>query len=236
MLVTIRPMLAKLIALEGADKMGKATQSRQLAHVLRRWGDRVKLVEVPVNDGITYRLIYWMLRNGAARRYPNAFQFAMFVNKFVFQATKMLWYRLTNEFIVLDRWSLSGFVYGEAAGVNYVLNVLMYMLLVKPHMTIVIDGLPLSRKEEQDDVHERDDKLQATVRELYRLWVSLNPENHAIVDNSGGRDAVHERITGALLDEFDERDIPMLSFHATTLRYTRELSAQHPEGSQHDKV
>lgn len=190
-------MFAKLIAIEGPDKSGKFTQSHLLAHTLRRYGDRVKLVEVPFNDKATHRLIYWMLRNGTAKRFPNLFQFVQFANKFVFQWTYLLWLRLTCAFVVLDRWSLSAIVYGDATGVNRTVNRIMYRMLVRPTVTVVLHGSSFKRKT-VDDVYEKDSDMQFAVRRGYYDWVQAHPSDHELIDNQGTQDEVHERILSAV--------------------------------------
>lgn len=190
-------MFAKLVAIEGPDKVGKATQSRMLAHVLRRYGARVALVEVPFNDRVTHRLIYWMLQNGLVKRFPNLFQFIQFINKFVFQLTYLLWLRLTCACVVLDRWSLSAIVYGDATGVNRTLNRVLYWLLVRPDITVVLHGSSFKRKS-IDDAYEKDSDLQVVVRRGYYDWVQSHPADHVLINNQGTKDEVHERILAAV--------------------------------------
>ena len=190
-------MFAKLVAIEGPDKVGKQTQSQMLAHVLGRYGDRTALVEVPFNDRVTYRLIYWMLKHGQAKRYPNLFQFVQFLNKFVFSWTYLLWLRLTCAYVVLDRWSLSAIVYGDATGVNPTFNRILYWLLTKPTLTVVLHGSSFKRKE-ADDVYEKDTDLQKAVRKGYYDWAQEHPFDHELIDNQGTKDEVHERIMDAV--------------------------------------
>lgn len=186
-------MFAKLIAIEGADRTGKATQSKQLAHALRMYGDRAVRVEVPFNDKVTHGLIYWMLHNGLAKRWPNLFQFVQFMNKFVLQVTYLLFLRMTCDFVVLDRWSLSAIVYGDATGVNRTFNRLLYHLLVRPHVTVVLHG-PSFKRNTVADVYEKDSDLQKNVRRGYYDWVQAHPSDHELVDNQLGIDAVHDSI------------------------------------------
>lgn len=186
-------MLARLVVVEGPDKVGKATQTQLLVHTLRRYGDRVTRVEVPYNDRLTYRLIYWMLRTGKAKTYPNAFQFVQFVNKFIFQWTVLLFLRLTNDVIVFDRWSLSAIVYGDATGVNPAFNRVLYHLLVRPDVTVVLHGASFKRAT-VDDVYEKDSNLQVAVRKGYYAWAMEHPEDHELVDNQGTQGEVHERV------------------------------------------
>lgn len=190
-------MLAKLVAIEGPDKVGKQTQTKMLAHALRRYGDRVAQVEVPFNDKATHRLIYWMLRTGRAKTYPNAFQFVQFLNKLVFQWTVLLFLRLTNDYVVLDRWSLSAIVYGDATGVNSTFNRVLYHLLARPAATLILHGSPFKRNT-VDDVYEKDSDLQVAVRKGYYGWAMEHPEDHDLINNQGTKDEVHDRITSAV--------------------------------------
>lgn len=186
-------MLAKIVVIEGPDKCGKATQSSLLTHVLGRYGDRAVRVEIPFNDGLTHRLIYHMLKNGQAKRWPNLFQFIQFLNKFIFQWTWLLWLRLSYDWIVLDRWKLSAIVYGNATGTNRFLNDLMYGLLKNPDVTLVLLGSSFKRAT-VDDVYEKDTELQVRVRDGYRSWAQHHPFDHEVIDNQGTRDEVHARI------------------------------------------
>jgi thymidylate kinase len=138
-----------------------------------------------------------MLRNGQAKLYPNMFQFVQFLNKFVFQWTYLLWLRLTCDVVIMDRWSLSAIVYGDATGVNWTLNRILYWLLVKPDVTVVLHGSSFKRKT-VDDVYEKDSALQLTVRKGYYDWVQENPDDHELIDNQGTKDEVHERILSAI--------------------------------------
>lgn len=199
-------MFAKIIAIEGPDKVGKQTQTEMLAHALRRYGDRVALVEVPFNDGATHRLIYWMLRAGHAKANPNLFQFVHFLNKVIFQWTYLLWLRVTCDFVVLDRWSLSAVVYGDATGTNAVFNRVLYCLLKQPHLTLVLHGPSFKRNSTVDDFYERDTDLQKAVRRGYHDWVQQHPFDHELVDNQGTKDEVHDRIYDAVMSMDDELD------------------------------
>lgn len=194
-------MVARLIVVEGADKVGKETQSKMLAHSLSRYGDRVKLTEVPFNDHITYRTIYWMLRNGQAKKLPNAFQTLQFLNKLFFQFTLLAWYMLTNDYVVLDRWKLSSIVYGDATGANGALNRFLNWFLFNPDITVVIHGRSYKRGSSvDDDSYEKDSDLQLTVKEAYKEYVTQHVSDHALIDNRAEKDEVARRIRHAVMD------------------------------------
>ncbi len=190
---------AKIVALEGPDRVGKKTQSLLLRDALQAMEHSATVVESPINDNMTHDLIRWMLKNGTAKRYSNIFQLAQFVNKLVFQFTGMLWLRATNDFIVLDRWSTSGVVYGKATGANTALCSLLSKLLVKPDITLVL----LNSSHHRDDVmdvYESDSKLQDSVRLLYRLWAAENQDCAEVLEDVGPPEDVHEEVIGMLED------------------------------------
>jgi len=192
--------MAIIIAIEGADRCGKQTQSRMLTDALRTRGYSVEQVEVPVAGGATYRLIYWMLGNGAAKRYPNLFQFVQFVNKLVFQFTRLVWFSMVCDYVVFDRWSLSSVVYGNATGTNKVFVRFLYELLVKPDLTVILHGP--RHTNDVEDVYESDTQLQRDVRAGYHDWAQRYPLSHDLIDNRGTREEVHARVMYAL--GFDE--------------------------------
>jgi thymidylate kinase len=192
-------MFARFIAIEGPDKVGKTTQATKLVSSLGPTG-AVK-VKVPFNDGITHRLIYWMLKNGTAMSCPNIFQTIQFLNKFLCQAFLMPWCWLMNDFVVVDRWMASFIVYGKAGGANELWTSFLSLFLVRPYHTVVMMGpCYASRNERKDDVYESDDVMQKCVRDGY---VSLLHGKHDCSFVMTGcqpddREGVHGQIVAAL--------------------------------------
>ena len=191
---------ATILVIEGPDKVGKQTQSNMLVAKLRKDNYKVKLVEVPVKSWITFSLIYWMLRRGYAKSWPNVFQTLQFLNKWFFQF-KLLCFRWFYDYIVFDRWALSAIVYGDAGGANKTYNRFLYWFLRKPDVTMVLVGA--ARSGEVTDVYEKDNTLQAQVRRGYSEWYVAHAydNNVALIDNMGTRDDVHARIMNTL-DKF----------------------------------
>jgi dTMP kinase len=190
-------MLAKIICVEGADRSGKATQTKMLVSTLEKRGQLTTRVEIPFNDRLTYWLIYKMLANKSAKKYPNLFQFVNFLNKFYFQCTVLLWLLLTNEFVILDRWALSSIIYGSETGTNKFLTKILYSMLVKPKITLVMNGSSFKRDEVMD-VYEVDTDLQKRVKTNYYNWAQEHSSNHVLIDNQGSVNVVHHRIISNL--------------------------------------
>jgi thymidylate kinase len=191
-------MVAKLIAVEGPDRVGKATQSKFIVDAFNATKKRSVRIEIPFNDGLTYRLVYNMLKNGIAASWPNLFQFVQFLNKFLFQVFVLPWYILKYDYVVLDRWSLSAVVYGDAGGASPCINRAEYALLVEPAATVVLLGS--ARGECNEDVYEKNAGLQTLVRVGYHDWVQRHPEKFRIVDCTGSKLEVHQRFISALVE------------------------------------
>lgn len=192
---------ATLIAIEGADRLGKLTQSKMLKSHLENLGFKVLLIEAPIKSSVTYRIIYWMLGNGMAVKMPNVFQFVQFLNKLVFQFMKLIFARRFYSYIIFDRWSLSALVYGDASGAKTFLNKVCYNILMKPDATIVLTGD--ARSSDVEDDYEADRMFQMKVRTGYHIWQRNNDDVSALIDNSGSREDVHQRIMSAIDKKFD---------------------------------
>lgn len=193
-------MSAKFIVIEGPDKSGKATQAFMLANELRNKGRKVIQLEVPYNDYLTYTIIYYMLHNGWAKKYPNLFQAFQFINKFVFQLTTLVLYRFIYDYVIFDRWSLSMIVYGDASGANPTLSRFFYRLLFKPDITLIMRGKSYDR-DEADDSYEKDDVLQKNVRIGYKNWF-LEHHDSVMINNSASVNEVHGYVMNVINDRF----------------------------------
>jgi len=187
---------ATVIAIEGRDRVGKATQANLLVQHLRACGHKVLKIEVPIKSCVTHPLIYWMLKNGAALRYKTIFQILQFVNKVTFQFTKLLWLQYKYDYIVFDRWSLSALVYGNVAGVNYRLNELFYATLMPPDLTLVIDGTVHDRMQSKDS-YEADLAFQKRVAREY-VNQSFLKKHISVITLDSSKELIHEHIFNLL--------------------------------------
>jgi len=189
--------MAKIIVFEGADRCGKATQSALLKQHLESKGKIVALVEVPIRDHITYPTIYWMLKNGLAKKFPKLFQWLQCHNRLIFQWTKLEELDRQCEFIIFDRWSLSSVVYGVAEGVDAEYCNLLYKKLRKPDFTILLLGQAYAHQAE--DVYEADFSLQQKVRDLYAAWASCHSEESHVLDGTNvSKEKVAEEVVKVL--------------------------------------
>lgn len=174
--------MAKLIVFEGPDKVGKETQSKLLERNLNARGIRTIRVE-PTKEAHPQgrKLIYSMLETGSAKQYPNSFQFVQFLNRIYFQTFKLPALLKAYDVVILDRWALSGYVYGQAERISENLNTWMYNRARKADVVLVLSGTSYKRGT-ADDSYERDTGLQGKVRTAYRNAGKEWP-GHALVDN-----------------------------------------------------
>ena len=189
--------MSKIIVIEGPDACGKATQCALLRdHIRNALNKRAEVVEVPIEGPFTYRLIYWMLGNGLAKKFPKAFQWIQFANRKIFQMTRLSALLSNNDYIIFDRWSLSTVVYGEAEGVPREWSERLAEKLVIPNHTILLLCKPHTK--EAEDTYESDTKLQYKVRDLYESWGIRHTVTSTIVDCSLSKVDVHRHIIETL--------------------------------------
>lgn len=172
--------MSKIIVIEGADRCGKATQSKLLREHLASFGITSRIVEVPIRSMVTYRIIYWMLQNGLAKKFPKLFQVIQFLNRKIFQIFKLPHLESEYDVIIFDRWSLSTIVYGGAAGVSENFTIKLSNHLRRPDHTFILHGS--SFPHEAEDVYEADTNLQEEVRIRYSMWAAAHPKETTLIN------------------------------------------------------
>jgi dTMP kinase len=189
--------MAKIIVFEGADRCGKATQSAALKSYLEKAGKSVALIEVPIYDNITYPLIYWMLKNGLAKKMPKFFQWLQCTNRLLFQCFDLSELEHLHDFIIFDRWSLSSVIYGLAEGVDPDYCSSLYRKLRKPDFTFLLLGKAHSHQAE--DSYESDKSLQENVKDLYAAWALMKPKESLVIDCAQQKEKITERVVDKLI-------------------------------------
>ena len=174
-----------LIAIEGLDQSGKATQAQLLRDELRQGGTRARVVSFPdygtsIGEEIARAL------QGERDYSPEVMQLLYVANRFERKADLERW--LDGGLVVVcDRYVASTVAYGEAQGLDADWLTRMQRLLPAPDLTILLDIAPelaVERKATGRDRYERDLSLLGRVRESY-----LRQAQHAgWVRVDGGRD------------------------------------------------
>jgi dTMP kinase len=173
----------KIIVVEGPDRCGKATQAQLLKEHLEGRGKTATVVEVPIKDGFIYHIIYWMLRNGLAKKFPKLFQWLQCYNRLIFQWLNLPRLSRRYDYIIFDRWSLSSVIYGLAEGIDRRYCEKLYRRLRRPDFTLLLLGE--SYAHEAEDVYEADHFLQGRVRLLYAEWHKSHPTESFVFEDTG---------------------------------------------------
>ena len=191
--------MGKLVVFEGPDKVGKETQSKLTAKVLSEKGVSVIRVE-PTKESHPRgrKMIYSMLDSGAAKRYPNTFQFVQFLNRIYFQLFKLPKLMKAYDLVILDRWALSGYIYGKCEGISEWLNDWMYNRAKRADLVLVFYGNSYKRSTTQDDSYEKDTDLQRRVKDMY--FDKGMRAGHVLVKNDVSIDGVNSLVLGRLRD------------------------------------
>ena len=195
--------LAPLIAIEGADRLGKQTQSDLLLAQLRQRNLRVTCEEVPwKGHNATYDTIYEFLRDGRALEHPVIFQTLQGVNRREMLEGYLDTLRKHQDLILLDRWTPSTWVYGTISGVTEDQTKAILNGVPDPDLVIVLDGESFAMDKEKDS-YEADVELQAKVRKGYLKWAQENGGH--IVNANRDRHEVSRDILDVVLEFLDGR-------------------------------
>jgi dTMP kinase len=182
-----------LIAIEGLDQSGKATQAERLRDQLREGGTRSRLVSFPdygtsIGEEIARAL------QGEREYGPEAMQLLYVANRYERKADLERWLSggLT---VVCDRYLASSIAYGEAQGLDPAWLGDIQRFLPAPELTILLDidpELAARRKASGRDRYERDLALLGRVRHSYARQAEQS--DWARVDGDQGKDAVAAEI------------------------------------------
>jgi dTMP kinase len=157
-----------LIAMEGLDQSGKATQSQLLRDQLRQGGTRARLVSFPdygtsIGEEIARAL------QGEREYGSDVMQLLYIANRHERKADLERW--LDGGLVVVcDRYVASSVAYGEAQGLDVDWLTQTQRFLPAPDLTILLDIAPelaVHRKTTGRDRYERDLALLGRVRDSY---------------------------------------------------------------------
>jgi len=183
------------VAIEGPDRVGKQTQTKLLAKRLvnEQIFDDVAIIEAPIKDQYTHKRIYEMLNDGRAIQYPSTFQGLQILNRVLYQETSLKTILHRVDAIVFDRWNVSSFAYGRAAGIAADELICELDMVAETDLTILLEGKPYP-KDNLDD-YESNMLFQKRVRDGYIEWAQQYSKDKITVINANDTiDAVHETI------------------------------------------
>lgn len=157
-----------LIAIEGLDQSGKATQAQRLRDQLRDEGTRARLVSFPDYGTAIGEEIARALQ-GEREHSPEVMQLLYVANRYERRDDLERW--LSGGLVVVcDRYTASSVAYGEAQGLDTDWLAQIQRFLPVADLTILLDVAPrlaVERKTVGRDRYERDLVLLDRVRESY---------------------------------------------------------------------
>lgn len=169
-----------LIAFEGLDQSGKATQALRLKARLERHGHQVQSLSFPdyaTPIGAEIKLAL----SGKRGFSPEVMQMLYVANRLEHLNTIRGWVA-AKQIVICDRYRASSMAYGEAQGLNGWWLSQIQKPLPKADITILLDIMPevsANRKTVGRDKYEADLELLRRVRESYfaqatgRGWVII---------------------------------------------------------------
>ncbi len=157
-----------LIAIEGLDQSGKATQAELLRDRLRAGGTRARMISFPdygtsIGEEIARAL------QGERNYGPEAMQLLHVANRYERKDDLERWLN-GGLAVVCDRYVASGIAYGVSQGLDARWLTDMQRFLPVPDLTLLIDIDParaVDRKPAGRDSYERDLALLERVRNSY---------------------------------------------------------------------
>ncbi len=176
-------MPGRLIAFEGLDQSGKASQAELLYARLRAAGRPCRLLSFPDYGTAIGRELARAL-GGEVTYPPDVLQLLFVANRYEYRPRLEAWLS-AGECIVCDRYVASSVAYGEASGVDAAWLADIQRRLPQPDLTIWLDIAPetaVGRKAAGRDRFERDLDLLGRVRASYLRqaadprWVRVDGE------------------------------------------------------------
>ena len=183
-----------LIAIEGVDSAGKATQAKILAHRLRAELYSFPRYNTPIGALIKRHLtgdVYLATTHSKNRDEADPFMFQCLMAADKLYAEPRILDTLVDEnHVVCDRWIPSALCYGAADGLDRDWLSGLHASLLEADLNIFLDITPeeaLRRRPEARDRFERDREKQKRVREEYKkLWTERGAPHYVTVDGDGG--------------------------------------------------
>ena len=193
-----------LVAVEGLDQSGKATQAQDLRDRLRASGYKSRVVSFPDYGTFLGEEIARSLQ-GERDYGPETMQLLYVANRFERKADIDRWHE-AGLIVLFDRYIASGIAYGEAQGLDPGWLTTLQVSLPQPELTILLDIAPetaAARKTVGRDRYESDLALLTRVRESYLRqaeqpsWVRIDAEQ--------APDAVAAEMAAAIEPRLPER-------------------------------
>lgn len=172
-----------LIAFEGLDQSGKATQAERLRDWLKSGGRKVRMASFPDYGTAIGEEIARALQ-GEREYGPDVMQLLYVANRYERKPDLEQWLG-SGAIVICDRYAASSIAYGDAQGLDAAWLDQMQQFLPAADLTVMLDIAPETaarRKSADRDRYERDLEMLGRVRETYRRlsaqdgWLMLDGE------------------------------------------------------------
>lgn len=182
-----------IVAFEGIDASGKATQVRMLKKYAEDKGIPVKCLSFPNYETGTGKKIAELLKD--PNRDPLVLQAMMSVNRYEAQPT-IGYAQARGELVILDRYWMSGLVYGAGDGLDKNWLWVIHQQLIQPHQWFITDiNIPESfkRRPAREDDYEADKGRLVSARMAYLAEAARTP-NVRILNAMRTPEQVHQEV------------------------------------------
>lgn len=190
-------MAGWLIAFEGLDQSGKATQAAALRARFVDAGRTVRSLSFPDYETTIGIEIAAALR-GERQHPPDVLQLLYVANRYEYRAQIEGWLR-QGDIVICDRYQASSVAYGGAHGLDEAWLADIQRFLPRSHLTVLLDIDPtvgVARKRENRDHYESDLELLARVRESYQR--QARHAGWVIVDGRHDQEVVTQDVARAV--------------------------------------
>ncbi|MHA1722546.1 MAG: dTMP kinase [Candidatus Baldrarchaeia archaeon] len=164
-----------LVQIEGTDRVGKTTVVKLLCKELEKENIRVKVLVFPNRETEIGNIIDKMLKKKKFQwSEAVVFQLLQTANRLEFYQEIKKWRERRDAVLILDRYVLSGLVYGKLDNVPYDSLMSLQLLLPPPQLNIVLtanrESLERRLKEKiQPEIYENIEKILEIQREYIKV-------------------------------------------------------------------
>lgn len=191
-----------IVAFEGIDACGKQTQVRMLKEHAEKLGHKTRVFSFPDYESPTGLKIKELLR--AEERDPLVLQSLMTVNRLEKQI-KIEVAQIHGELTILDRYWLSGWVYGQTDDLSQAWLTDIHEKMIHPHQWIILD-IPVEesfrRRPVREDAYESSKARLNHARHLYLAALNTvlhNPHGPCMtIDATLEPEAIHAQVLHCL--------------------------------------
>lgn len=195
--------MTEVVAFEGLNRGGKSTQKKMAEVVLASsTGYQIRSLKFPNRQTHVGALIYGHFES-EIHLDTTTLQYLLEANKMESQELIQGWMSESVDYILIDRYLLSGLVYGIGRGLDRSFILSLQSPLIKPTLTLVYDldvATALSRFQEKTERDEQDLDLMHLVRRAYLNEAALDPTIH-VINATQDTQIIHQETMRILLRE-----------------------------------